>query len=66
MPLFNPSIFEAINETEIIFIAVGTPQNEDGSADLTHVLKVAKEIGKKMNHPLIVVDKSTVPLLVHG
>ena len=59
---FTTSIDEAINETEIIFIAVGTPQNEDGSADLTHVLKVAKEIGEKMNHPLIVVDKSTVPV----
>ena len=59
---FTTSIDEAINETEIIFIAVGTPQNEDGSADLTHVLKAAKEIGEKMNHPLIVVDKSTVPV----
>ena len=59
---FTTSIDEAINETEIIFIAVGTPQDEDGSADLTHVLKVAKEIGEKMNHPLIVVDKSTVPV----
>ena len=59
---FTTSIEEAINESEIIFIAVGTPQDEDGSADLTHVLKVAKEIGEKMNHPLIVVDKSTVPV----
>ena len=59
---FTTSLVEGINESEIVFIAVGTPQNEDGSADLTHVLKVAKEIGEKMNHPLIVVDKSTVPV----
>ena len=59
---FTTSLVEGINESEIVFIAVGTPQNEDGSADLTHVLKVAKEIGEKMNYPLIVVDKSTVPV----
>ena len=59
---FTTSLVEGINESEIVFIAVGTPQDEDGSADLTHVLKVAKEIGEKMNHPLIVVDKSTVPV----
>ena len=59
---FTTSLQEAINESDIVFISVGTSQNEDGSADLTHVLNVAKEIGKEMNHPLIVVDKSTVPV----
>ena len=59
---FTTSLEEAINESEIVFIAVGTPQDEDGSADLSHVINVAKEIGEKMNHPLIVVDKSTVPV----
>ena len=59
---FTISLEEAINESEIVFIAVGTPQDEDGSADLSHVINVAKEIGDKMNHPLIVVDKSTVPV----
>ena len=59
---FTTSLEEAINESEIVFIAVGTPQDEDGSADLSHVINVAKEIGEKMNHPHIVVDKSTVPV----
>ncbi len=47
---------------EIIFIAVGTPADEDGSADLSHVLAVARTIGEHMNAPKIVVDKSTVPV----
>nr|BFF40013.1 UDP-glucose/GDP-mannose dehydrogenase family protein [Tenacibaculum mesophilum] len=59
---FTTKLEEAINETEIVFIAVGTPMGEDGSADLQYVLAVAKEIGQKMNHRLIVVDKSTVPV----
>jgi len=59
---FTTSLEEAINESDIVFIAVGTPQNEDGSADLSHVLNVAYELGEKMNHSLIVVDKSTVPV----
>jgi len=59
---FTTSLQEVINESDIVFIAVGTPQNEDGSADLTHVINVSKEIGKEMNHPVIVVDKSTVPV----
>lgn len=52
----------AIEKSDIIFIAVGTPPNEDGSADLSHVLDVASSIGQFINHPLIVVDKSTVPV----
>ncbi|CAM1366777.1 UDP-glucose 6-dehydrogenase [Tenacibaculum sediminilitoris] len=59
---FTTKLEEAINEVEIVFIAVGTPMGEDGSADLQYVLAVAKEIGQKMNNRLIVVDKSTVPI----
>jgi UDPglucose 6-dehydrogenase len=59
---FTTKLEEAINESEIVFIAVGTPMGEDGSADLQYVLAVAKEIGQKMNDRLIVVDKSTVPV----
>ena len=59
---FTTSLKEAISTSEIVFIAVGTPQDEDGSADLTHVINVAKEIGVEMNSPITVVDKSTVPV----
>ncbi|RSC93576.1 UDP-glucose dehydrogenase family protein [Tenacibaculum singaporense] len=59
---FTTKLEEAIKEAEIVFIAVGTPMGEDGSADLQYVLAVAKEIGQKMNHRLIIVDKSTVPV----
>ena len=59
---FTTEIKEALKKSEILFIAVGTPQGEDGSADLQYVLAVAKEIGQHMTHPLIVVDKSTVPV----
>jgi UDPglucose 6-dehydrogenase len=52
----------AIKKSDIVFIAVGTPPNEDGSADLSHVLGVASDIGKTMDHSLIIVDKSTVPV----
>ena len=59
---FTTSLEEALKKSEIAFIAVGTPMGEDGSADLQYVLAVAKEIGAKMQNPLIVVDKSTVPV----
>lgn len=59
---FSTSLKDAVESSEIIFIAVGTPQDEDGSADLTHVLNVARGIGEHMNGPKIVVDKSTVPV----
>lgn len=59
---FTTSIRDAVQASDIIFIAVGTPQDEDGSADLTHVLAVARAIGENMNGPKIVVDKSTVPV----
>ena len=47
---------------EVIFIAVGTPEEEDGSADLKHVLSVAETIGQFMRDEKIIVDKSTVPV----
>ncbi len=59
---FTTSIKDAVHASEIIFIAVGTPQDEDSSADLTHVLAVARAIGENMNGPKFVVDKSTVPV----
>ncbi|MCB0310748.1 MAG: UDP-glucose/GDP-mannose dehydrogenase family protein, partial [Bdellovibrionales bacterium] len=66
---FTTSLKEAVESSEVIFIAVGTPQDEDGSADLQHVLAVAEGIGEYMNGPKIIVDKSTVPVgtakLVH-
>lgn len=59
---FTTDIKTAVQKSDILFIAVGTPMGEDGSADLKYVLSVAKSIGKYINHPLIVVDKSTVPV----
>jgi len=59
---FTTELEEALDESEIVFIAVGTPPNEDGSADLSHVLDVARSIGQMIKHPLIIVDKSTVPV----
>ena len=60
--LFTTNINDALEATSIVFIAVGTPMGEDGSADLQYVLSVAKSIGENMHHHLIVVDKSTVPV----
>jgi len=59
---FSTDIKEAVEQTDICFIAVGTPQGEDGSADLQYVTAVAADIGKYMIKPMIVVDKSTVPV----
>ncbi|MBN1108402.1 MAG: UDP-glucose/GDP-mannose dehydrogenase family protein [Bacteroidales bacterium] len=59
---FTTSVEEGIKDSEVIFIAVGTPPGEDGSADLTHVLEVAGEIGSSMNTYSVVVTKSTVPV----
>ena len=59
---FTTALSEAIQNTEIAFIAVGTPMGDDGSADLQYVLAVAKSIGQTMKKRLIVVDKSTVPI----
>ena len=58
---FTTDIGEAIESSDIVFIAVGTPQDEDGSADMQHVLEVARRIGRHMNSPKIVITKSTVP-----
>lgn len=60
--LFSTSLKESIQGMSLVFITVGTPIGEDGSADLQYVLSVAKEVGKNMNQRLIVVDKSTVPV----
>ena len=59
---FSSDLDRAVKESLICFIAVGTPQEEDGSADLQHVLQVAKEIGVAMNGYKVIVDKSTVPV----
>lgn len=59
---FTTDLGEAINNSGIVFIAVGTPMGEDGGADLQYVAAVAHEIGQKMNRHLYVVDKSTVPV----
>ncbi|WP_462317281.1 UDP-glucose dehydrogenase family protein [Marinilabilia sp.] len=59
---FTTSLKESLDQAEVIFIAVGTPPGEDGSADLSHVLTVAKEIGKHIDHSIVVVTKSTVPI----
>lgn len=59
---FSTSLEESIREAEVAFIAVGTPPDEDGSADLKYVLAVASGIGKHMQKPLVVVTKSTVPV----
>lgn len=59
---FTSSIEQAVAHAEVLFIAVGTPPGEDGSADLSHVLAVAAAVGKHIEKPLLVVVKSTVPV----
>jgi UDPglucose 6-dehydrogenase len=59
---FTTDLAGAVRASSIVFIAVGTPQGEDGSADLQHVMDVAREIGRAMNKYTVVVDKSTVPV----
>jgi UDPglucose 6-dehydrogenase len=59
---FTTDLVEAVRASAIVVIAVGTPQGEDGSADLQHVMTVARDIGRAMNKYTIVVDKSTVPV----
>jgi UDPglucose 6-dehydrogenase len=59
---FTTDVPAAVRASEIIFIAVGTPPGEDGSADLQHVLHVAETIGRAMNGSKVVVTKSTVPV----
>jgi UDPglucose 6-dehydrogenase len=59
---FTTDIPAAISTADVVFIAVGTPPDEDGSADLRHVLAVAEQIGKHMKRELVIVTKSTVPV----
>jgi len=59
---FTTALPRAVRAAEVIFIAVGTPMDEDGSADLQHVLGVAREIARAMNGYKVIVDKSTVPV----
>lgn len=59
---FSTGLAESIKDTDVVFIAVGTPPDEDGSADLKYVLGVAREIGKNIDHYMVVVTKSTVPV----
>lgn len=59
---FTTNLAESIKDADAVFIAVGTPPGEDGSADLKYVLNVAREIGRNMDHYLVIVTKSTVPV----
>ncbi len=59
---FTTDLAEVLDDVEIVFSAVGTPADEDGSADLKYVLEVARTIGRNMNKYLVVVTKSTVPV----
>lgn len=59
---FSTSLDEGLEHGEIIFLALPTPEDEDGSADLSYVLGAAKEIGKRIQNYKVIVDKSTVPV----
>ena len=59
---FTTSYEEALEDAEFIFICVGTPSGVDGEADLQYVRMAAESVAKSMNHPLIVINKSTVPV----
>jgi UDPglucose 6-dehydrogenase len=59
---YSTDLGEAVRASEIVFIAVGTPQGEDGSADLQHVQSVARDVGRAINKYTVIVDKSTVPV----
>jgi len=60
--IFSNSLKDSLDGVDIVFSAVGTPPDEDGSADLRYVLEVAKEVGQYMNQYLVIVTKSTVPI----
>jgi UDPglucose 6-dehydrogenase len=59
---FTTDVASSISRSEVVFIAVGTPPDEDGSADLRHVLAVADVIGRSMKREMVVITKSTVPV----
>ena len=59
---FTTDLTSCLDEVEVVFSAVGTPPDEDGSADLKYVLEVARTIGQNINHYVLVVTKSTVPV----
>jgi UDPglucose 6-dehydrogenase len=59
---FTTTLAKAVRDAAVVFIAVGTPQGEDGSADLKYVLEVARDVGRAMNGYKVIVDKSTVPV----
>lgn len=59
---FTTSLPDAMRSSDIYCIAVGTPPGEDGSADLSHVLAVAREIGQNLERPAVIINKSTVPV----
>ncbi len=59
---FTTDLTHAVEQSDVVFLALPTPQSEDGSADLQHVLKVAKQIGKAIKEYKIIVNKSTVPV----
>lgn len=59
---FSTSLADVLNDQEVVFTAVGTPPDEDGSADLKYVLQVAKTIGENLDRYIVVVTKSTVPV----
>lgn len=60
--LFTTDLSSCVNDADVIFIAVGTPPDEDGSADLKYVLDVAQTVGEHMNKHILIVTKSTVPV----
>ena len=59
---FTTDITTCLDNVDVVFSAVGTPPDEDGSADLTYVLEVARTVGRNMKKYLILVTKSTVPV----
>lgn len=59
---FTTSLAEGVGQAQVLFIAVGTPPNPDGSANLEGVENVARQVGQLIDHPLLVVNKSTVPV----
>ena len=59
---FTTDLREILDEVEVVFSAVGTPPDEDGSADLKYVLEVARSVGQNMKKYLVIVTKSTVPV----